>query len=203
MNGKGTFKDTTTITTMGTADSSDRAASTAWVKRQGFVNKNYDDSARNKARDSVVALMPKTLSSQYTDATNTLTTEQDLLSYTLPASSLLNVGDRIVIEAIFTTPSGNSDSKDLKFYFGSAPYEWAPSTIATGATIFMRITIVKTGSNAQRLQIERTTGYNDYPVYAAATQTDTSPIVLKFATICAAASDMTQRTMFVTHYPAP
>lgn len=30
------FRDTVTITTMGTADSSDRAASTAWVKRQAY-----------------------------------------------------------------------------------------------------------------------------------------------------------------------
>lgn len=34
--GRGLFTDTLTVTTMGNSDSSDRAASTAWVKRQGF-----------------------------------------------------------------------------------------------------------------------------------------------------------------------
>lgn len=144
----------------------------------------------------------KTLSSQYADASNVSTGETDLLSYTLPANTLANVGDRIVIEALFTTPS-NGNSKSLKFYFGGANIDWTSSTIANGATIFMRITIFKTGSNAQRIQIERITGYSDYPVYSTSTETDTATILIKFAGTGAASNDITQRTMTVTKITAP
>jgi hypothetical protein len=142
----------------------------------------------------------KTLDVKYSDASNVSTAETDLLSYTLPANTLKNTGDRVVIEALFTTPS-NGNSKSLKFYFGGANIDWTSSTIANGATIFMRITIFKTGSNAQRMQIERITGYSDFPVYSTSTETDTGTIVIKFAGTGTASNDITQRTMTTTYYP--
>jgi hypothetical protein len=144
----------------------------------------------------------QTLSSQYADASNVSTGETDLLSYTLPANTLVSDGDRIVIEAMFTTPS-NGDSKDLKFYFGASSQDYTSSTIATGATIKSRITIIRTGSNTQRIIREFDTGFTTIPGYTTAGVTDTSTIVIKYTGTCAASTDITQRMMTVTYYHAP
>lgn len=151
---------------------------------------------------TAVAGSSKTLDVQYTDASNSGTGETDLLSYTLPANTLLNVGDRVEVEAIFTTPS-NADAKDLKFYFGTYTHDYTSSTISSGTTIKVRFTIIKTASSAQRLMEEFTTTTSTKPGYATATQTDTSTIVLKFTGQCDASTDITQRTMTVTYYKAP
>jgi hypothetical protein len=164
-------------------------------------NKLYATSI-DPANIATTSQLAKTLSSQCTDASNVSTTETDLLSYTLPASTLVNNGDRVVIEGMFTTPS-NGNSKSMKFYFGAASVDWGSSTIANGATIFIRATIYKNGSNTQRIQIERITGYSDFPVYSTATETDSGSIVIKFSGTGAASADITQRTMSVTYYPTP
>lgn len=148
---------------------------------------------------TVTASPIQMLSVQYTDASNVSTGETDLLSYTLPANTLASDGDRIVIEAIFTTVS-NGDSKSLKFYFGGSTQDYTSSTIASGATLKSRITIIRTGSNTQRIVREFDTGFTTIPGYTTAGVTDTSPIIIGYKSTCAASNDLTQRTMTVTYY---
>jgi hypothetical protein len=139
------------------------------------------------------------LNVQFTDASNVSTGETDLLSYTLPANTLVSDGDRIVIEAMFTTVV-NGDSKDLKFYFGGASQDYSSSTIASGATIKSRITIIRTGASTQRIVREFDTGFTTIPGYSTSSVTDTSNIVIKYSGTCAASTDITQKTMTVTYY---
>jgi hypothetical protein len=170
-----------------------------------YTTQHVVDSARNKARDSVVALIRaitspiQILNVQYTDASNVSTGETNLLSYTLPANTLVSDGDFVTIDAIFTTPA-NGNSKSMKFYFGGVTHDYTSSTIANGATITFRIIVIRTASNAQRIQISRITGYSDFPAYYTTTETDTNNIVIKFSGTGAASDDITQRTMITTYY---
>jgi hypothetical protein len=143
------------------------------------------------------------LNVQYTDVANSGTSETDLMSYTLPANQLLNVGDRIVIEAIFTTPA-NGNNKTLRFYFGSSTQSYSPSAIASGATLKSRITIIKTGASTQKIVREFDTGFTTIPGVTTAGITDTATIVIKYTGESNTASnDISQKTLTVTYYPAP
>lgn len=143
----------------------------------------------------------QTLNVQYTDVSNSGSTETNLMSYTIPASQLTNVGDRIVIEGMFTTPSGNSNSKNLKWYFGSTTQIWDASTIATGTSVHVRITIIRTGTGTQKLVQEFHTGFTSIESYTTSGQDETATISMRFASIGTATNDITQRTMTVTYYP--
>lgn len=142
-----------------------------------------------------------TLNVQYTDVSNSGTSETDLMSYTLPANQLLNVGDRVVVEAHFST-AANANTKTLKFYFGTYSHTQDNSTIASGANILMRFTIIKTGSNTQKITREYNTGFSSNVGNTTGTIVDTTTEVIKFTGQSGTASnDITQNTMTVTYYP--
>jgi hypothetical protein len=143
----------------------------------------------------------QTLTSQFTDVSNSGTSATDLMTYTLPASQLVNNGDRVVIEAYFTTAS-NSNNKTLTFSFGGYTHTQDPSTIAVGTAICMRITIIKTGSNTQTITREFITSFSTSTGVATGSVTDTSTEVIKFTgTSNTASNDITQKTMTITYYP--
>lgn len=142
-----------------------------------------------------------TLNVQYTDAANSGTSETDLMSYTLPANTLLNVGDRVEIEAHFET-AANANNKTLIFYFGGYTHTQSPSTISSGTTIKMKMVIIKTGASTQKITREFITSFATSPGTATGSETDTATILIKFTgTSNTASNDITQKTMTVTYYP--
>lgn len=152
---------------------------------------------------SFTSVPAQTISAQYTDASNTSTTETDLLSYTLPASQLASDGDRVVIEGDFTTPS-NANNKTLRFYYGTYSQTWTSGTISSGVTIHVRATIVRTGSSAERISLEFQSAFYHDVVYSTATVATGSTATIKFTGQSdTASSDITQKIMTVTYHKAP
>jgi hypothetical protein len=146
----------------------------------------------------------ETLNVQYTDVANSGTSETDLMSYTLPAGTLANNGDRIEIEGWFTI-AANANTKTLKWKFGSNIITLGSSLFtASGGFIKFKTTIIRVDGTNQKMMYEFFPQFGSaFPAVTSATQTLSGAITLKFTgTSGTASSDITQNSMTVTYYPA-
>lgn len=148
------------------------------------------------------ARRPRVLDSNTTAVGNVGTGEDDLITYTIPASTLLNTGDSIAAE-MYVDVANNANQKRLKVWFGSATiFDTQPTglLVATAYAIKFDIRIFKDGSNTQRYTVDYTAnGGLLGSLYGTATQTDTSTIVIKCTgeTNAASNDDVRQRFQFV------
>jgi hypothetical protein len=147
-----------------------------------------------------------TATSIYTAVNNAAAAgDQDLMTYTLPANSLANDGDRVVITAWGVT-AGNVNTKDIKVHFGS------DVTYQTGATIFNSVVwkittvIIRSGATSQVACTLWSAGGTLLTDVSSNTlsQTCSGAIIIKLtgASGASAGSDITQRGMTVEWYPA-
>ena len=81
-------------------------------------------------------------------ATTAVTTEEDLLSYTLPGNSLQNVGDAVRVKWWGTT-AANGDNKTLKFYWDGAQIYSSGAVGANNSHWTYEVLIVRTGAATQ------------------------------------------------------
>jgi len=90
----------------------------------------------------------------YADANNVSTTETDLMTYTVPANTLVNNGDKMSFRfsGIY---GGTANSKSLKIYFGLLVVNLGTSTLSGGSWI-VNGTIIKTGATTFRINISET-----------------------------------------------
>jgi hypothetical protein len=145
----------------------------------------------------------QTLTSQFTDAGNTSTTETDLLSYTIGAGQLVNDGDRLEIEGWFLY-AANSNTKTFKFKFGSYVLTVSSGFVtSSGGEVKFKGTIVRTGSGTQRLGMQFLPEFGtQQTIYATSSETLSGSVVLKFTGQSGTASnDIVQKLMTVTYYP--
>lgn len=145
----------------------------------------------------------QTLSSQYTDASNSGTSETDLMSYTVPSGKLVNDGDRLEIEGWFTY-AANANTKTLKFKFGSYVATIASSFVtSSGGSVKFRIVVTRTGATSQNIAYEFKPEFGTPTQgFSGGTETLSGTVVTKFTgTSGTASSDITQKTMAVTYYP--
>lgn len=106
------------------------------------------------------------------------TTEDTLLTYSLPAKALSANGKGIKIRAWGTT-AANADNKTMKLYFGSEVI--ATATAATNnKNWFLELEVFRTGASTQVVwgqgQVDTT---NVTPYFATGAETDTAAIVIK------------------------
>jgi hypothetical protein len=207
-NGSGVFSGEVqstygSFTELGTQPTTPTGRGIFWAKSDGTPHYLNDAGVDVQLGGSSSSSTIATLNVNTTDVSNSGTSETDLMSYTLPAGKLVNVGDRLVIEADFSTAS-NANNKTLIFYFGGYTHTQSPSTIASGTTIRMRFTVIKTGTGTQKITREFLTSFSTSPGTATASVSDTGTIVIKFTgTSGTASSDITQTAMIITYYPAP
>lgn len=148
----------------------------------------------------------RVLNSAVATVGNVGTGEDDLITYTMPASTLKKTGDSIRIETFIAVVS-NANQKRVKLYFGSlAIFDTSPTglLVATAYSIKIDTRIYKDGSNTQRYSVEYTAnGGLLGTTYGTATQTDTSAIIIKGTgeTNAASDNDVTQGFMFVQYSP--
>jgi hypothetical protein len=77
------------------------------------------------------------------------TTEDTLQTYVVPANTLVNVGDRIIIEAAGTF-AASTDNKTMRVRFNGGTASAFISGIAVGQTLWStRFVLMKTGANTQ------------------------------------------------------
>lgn len=150
--------------------------------------------------------VPRTLSSQYADATNSGTGEDDLLSYTVPASTLSANGDSIVFEAPFSL-DGTPDTLTIKFKFGATSITIFGASVDE-ETVVARIRVVRVTETTQRIYVVvndslLTTTPNDQAIYTTASEDLSGAVVTKFTGEAATSGDtVTQRAMYVRLDPA-
>jgi hypothetical protein len=124
-----------------------------------------------------------------------------LITYTLPANTLANVGDGLEIECT-GTGANNANAKTLRMNFGG-------TTLATNSLLanndqdwVFKVKIVKTGSNAQFYWVEFTRQTASATMVVARsngslTVTDTSTIVIETTGSAVANDDVVQTSQFV------
>lgn len=120
-----------------------------------------------------------------------VTTEQTLSTYSLPANTLTNIGDEIVIESVLYLTASGGGTRTLRVYFGAFSFGLASTN--QPRTCYTTIRVVKTASNAQTVFTSTTVfsqafggggaiGINaseSFQDTRALTETDTSAIVIK------------------------
>jgi hypothetical protein len=148
----------------------------------------------------------QSLSSQYTDVGNVLTGEDDLMSYTLPANTLVNNGDWLEIKTHFKCAS-NANDKTVIFYFGSFNQTWSTTSgnfAASGATLDVTIRITRVTSSTQKIEWEFGSTSGSYLPNGTTGSIDlTSSALIKFTGTATATDDIIQKPMQIVYHKAP
>jgi hypothetical protein len=110
-------------------------------------------------RERNISFLEQGLSTQVNTVSSapTITTEQDLHSYTIPANTLAVAGDCIVVRATWKIPA-NARMKTVRLRFGTsgvAVYTGGPAAI-TGATIHVVYTIYRVTATTQKTVVDYT-----------------------------------------------
>lgn len=128
---------------------------------------------------------------------------QTLGSYTVPANTLLNVGDRIVIEA-WGSFTATSQNKQLGIKVAGSVLN-GTGTTSTRTSGMARAIVAKTGSNTQSYMGYQTLGAgNDLLSVGTLALTDTATIavIVESATAAGLSNDIIVRGMTVTLHKA-
>jgi len=149
-----------------------------------------------------IARVGGTLSTDYTNRGNVGTGEDDLATYTLPASTLGANGDRLIIRAYFET-ANNANSKTIKAYFaGTQLYSDTRSDALLVS--HWEIELIRDGTNSVRGYVKATfDASNEYVISLTLTPTLTASQIIKFTGTATVDNDIKQKAMNVTYYPAP
>lgn len=131
--------------------------------------------------------------------------EDDLMTFSLPASLLAVDQDRIEVQAAFTF-AGNANNKQVKFFFGSNNAYATGALALNGASLVVRATVIRVSAAVQKILVSA--GGNDVLVttaklaaFADATETLSSIVVVKFTGEGTATDDVVQELMTVSFYP--
>jgi hypothetical protein len=162
-----------------------------------FLKTNGSGSLSWAAPSSVV----QTLSSNFTDVSNTTTGEDDLMSYSVPGSTLATDGDYLEVTAWGTTDS-SGNLRQFRLYFDGTVIVTGGNTVATNQGWSIKATIQRRSSTVAGCYgtIEgygEATGQNNITV-----ANFTSSRVIKVTVDGGAASDTTQTGMTVRWYSA-
>ena len=134
------------------------------------------------------------LSVQYTDTGNAGTGEDDLHTYTFPASSMVTTGRGVRYTGSGTFPN-NANTKTLKVYFGASMQTVTLPTNEAGDWHF-EATVVRTGASAQRYVIKSTyvtSGSNTFIAQGDLTQTESGTIAIKTTGEATSNNDIVQK----------
>lgn len=139
-----------------------------------------------------------TLTSNTTGVGNVGAGEDNLMTYSLPANSLLSTGRGVRITA-WGSVANNANAKTLRVYFGGSTL--ATVSLTAGAAYKWRAEalVFRTGTSAQDYAIEvRETGTgNSAMADGGVTETETSAIVIKCTGQATADNDIVQEGLLV------
>lgn len=163
----------------------------------GYVFEYDNTNSKLKAGWASVSTV---INTNLTAVGNTADTNEDnLITYSLPASTLTTTGMGVRVTGWGTT-ANNADTKTLKFYFGSAVGSSALTASIAGRW-WAQANVFRTGSSTQDAIVALTGGATSLADadFAALTETDTSAITIKFTGQASAANanDIIQEGMMV------
>ena len=124
--------------------------------------------------------------------------EDDLITYTLPVSSLNANGKTIRIRA-WGTAANNANAKTVKVYFGTAVILTTALTVSVADSWWVEALVTRTGASTQDAvaRLEET-GANAMDMeVSTATQTDTAAIVIKLTGTATTDNDIVQEGLLV------
>lgn len=111
--------------------------------------------------------------------TTAVTTEEDLMSYILPANTLLKDGQGVRIRAHFSL-GANANNKTLKIYFGATAAIIVGPVASNAKDTILEVEVYRTGVGAQDVftwyRISGSAGINNSPVR---TEDETAAIEIK------------------------
>ncbi len=131
--------------------------------------------------------------------------EDNLISYSVPASTLAANGDYLEIIA-FGTFAANANSKRLKLYYGSTVLIDSGAQNQNGGSWEMRGTVIRTAAATQKASaifVSATTLFTDDASYTAPTETLSGAVTVKCTGEGVADNDIVQQGLIVRLHKAP
>ena len=148
--------------------------------------------------DAVTPVVMGTIHGNTTDVGNILTGVDDLMSYTVPANTLINDGDALEFEMFFTTAS-NTNSKSIAVGFGGTQISFETNS-TSGISIIIKGKIIRVSNTSQRCVVSRVGGTSG-PEYTLTAITLSNSAILKATGEGVATNDIVQKTMHVQYVP--
>jgi hypothetical protein len=139
-----------------------------------------------------------------TPASNTSTTETDLMTYTLPANALITDSDSIEIIAWGTT-AANANNKTVRLKFGSTYLLQSTTAAANGVSWKFHAIVSKTGAATQTAvaEMQSSATFTNTTTVTAPTETLSSTVIVKVTGQSGTASnDITQLGMIIRSIPS-
>lgn len=118
------------------------AAAPAWSASPTLTTLTLTAGSGTQTGKSPISIFTST-----TSASNVSTTETDLISYPMPASTLPTNGQKVRITAWFTT-AANGNSKTPRIYFGATALS-TQNTAVSGVTVKIVAEVTRTGAATQ------------------------------------------------------
>lgn len=126
-----------------------------------------------------------------TSASNSGSGETDLISYTLPADTLVNDGDEVIIK-VSGKYAANANNKTVKLYFGNQVIFNTGAVAANNTGWVINATIVRTSATTQEIEASAIFNNSASATRTAGTQTLSSSNVIKCTGQGSANNDITQ-----------
>lgn len=138
-----------------------------------------------------------------TAASNTGTGATDLISYSLPASTLGTNNDFIEIEA-WGTYAANANNKTVTLEFGATTLYTTGAVAQNGGAWSIKARVVRTGATTQDAiaTIIASGSVGDDATFTTPAETLSSAVTIKCTATGGASSDITQEGLIVKWYPA-
>lgn len=138
-----------------------------------------------------------------TAASNASTGETDLISYTLPANTLVNDGDSLEVQA-WGTYAANGNNKTVKLKFGSQTILDTGAIAANGGSWSIKANIIRTSATTQEIITEilsSNSSVADSATRTAATQTLSDANIIKCTGTGGASNDITEYSLIIKLTP--
>lgn len=144
---------------------------------------------------------PLVLATGYPNLATTGTGEETLASFSIPASAFAKMGDRVVIEPLWRIGTNATRTTQARVKFAGnrvATY----SAVAEGYSCLGKITIVKSGTNAQRIDsyLYRDGALASTDLAQSFTETETAEIVVTITGQSQSAGLITLESIVITYY---
>lgn len=140
-----------------------------------------------------------TLNVNTTEVSNVGTGEDDLITYSVPASTLATDGDSLEITA-WGTFAANGNNKTIKIKFGATTILDTTAVAANGGSWVIRAGVIRTGAATQQCYaslVTDNTSLPDIAKYTTAAETLSGAVTLKCTGEATSNADITQKGLKV------
>ncbi|HEY9706411.1 MAG TPA: hypothetical protein V6C58_28515, partial [Allocoleopsis sp.] len=138
-----------------------------------------------------------------TSASNSGSSQTDLISYTLPKNYLKNNGDALEVEA-WGIYAANGNNKTVTLNFGSQTILTTGAVAANSGSFIIKATIIRTAAATQEIIseiISSNSSVSDSTTRTAGTQTLSDDLIIKCTATGSSSNDVTQYALKIKLFP--